>query len=100
LPVFDLDQSRPASFAGSTSWNCPFPPEADADDVNQAVVSLVVTVGPDGSPVSVKVLSDPGSGFGAAARRCAFAQHFTPALDASGRRIAGTTQPIRVRFVR
>jgi protein TonB len=94
------DLSRAASPAGGTSWNCPFPPEADADQIDEARASLVVTVRPDGTPLSVSVVSDPGHGFGRAARMCALTRRFTPALDKTGQAIAGSTPPFNVRFTR
>lgn len=94
------DMSRAATFEGSTSWNCPFPPEADAEQIDNAVVSITVTVRPDGSPLSVSVLNDPGYGFGRAARICALGRRYTPALDRTGQAMTGATPPIRVRFTR
>ncbi len=94
------DLSRAATTSGGTSWGCPFPPEADADQIDEARVSLVVTVRPDGTPLSVNVVSDPGHGFGRAARMCALTRRFTPALDKTGQVIAGSTPPFTVRFTR
>lgn len=95
-----VDKSRPPSLVGSTSWSCPFPPEADAEGIDQAVAVIVVTVRPDGSPQSVKVVSDPGSGFGRAARMCALGRRFNPGFDRSGEPTTASTAPIRVRFSR
>lgn len=94
------DLSRPASLIGGTNWNCPFPPEADADQIDSAVVTVSVTVRPDGSPLSVKVVSDPGHGFGRAARICALGRKYQPAFDKTGQAITATMPPIRVSFVR
>ena len=94
------DLSRAASPSGGSNWNCPFPPEADADQIDEARASLVVTVRPDGTPLSVTVVSDPGHGFGRAARMCALTRRFTPALDKTGQPIAGSTVPFGVRFTR
>lgn len=91
--------SRPPRTA-STTWNCPFPFQADTAEIHHAVVMLVVTVKADGRPKSVQVLSDPGHGFGAAARRCAHGQRFVPAHDPRGRPTMGTTRPFRVTFRR
>jgi protein TonB len=84
----------------SESWNCSFPPEADASDVHYARVLVVVTVRVDGSPSSAAVLSDPGFGFAAAARRCALGQRYTVAWDDAGRATAGRTPPFTVTFTR
>lgn len=95
-----VDKSRPASLAGSTSWSCPFPPEADAEGRDSAVAVIVVTVRPDGSPQSVSVVQDPGAGFGRAARRCALGRRYVAGLDKDGQTTTTTTPPIRVKFSR
>ena len=94
------DLSKAPSLVGSTSWDCPFPPEADAEQIDQAVASVIVTVRPDGTVQSVKVAEDPGYGFGRAARICALSRRFSPALDKTGQPTTGVTPPIRVRFTR
>lgn len=94
------DLSKSPTLVGSTSWDCPFPPEADAEQIDQAVVSVIVTVRPDGSVQSVKVVNDPGYGFGRAARICALARKFSPGLDKAGQPTTMATPPIRVRFTR
>lgn len=94
------DLSKAAGLVGSSAWDCPFPPEADAEQIDQAVVSIIVTVRTDGTPQSVKVVSDPGTGFGRAARLCALARRYTPALDRTGTPMVSATPPIRVRFTR
>jgi protein TonB len=86
---------------GSTSWSdCPFPPEADAEQIDQALPSVMVTVRPDGTAQSVKIVEDPGYGFGRAARICALARRYSPALDKTGQPTTGVIGPIRVRFTR
>ncbi|WP_437683788.1 energy transducer TonB [Sorangium sp. So ce131] len=94
------DRSAPAGLVGGSSWNCAFPPEADVEQIDQANVVLMVTVRPDGSPLSVKIVSDPGHGFGRAARMCALGRRYTPQKDRAGAAISGTTPPITVRFTR
>ena len=76
------------------------PPEADAEQQNQALVRIAVTVGPDGRAKSVTVLEDPGFGFGRAARRCAMQKSFSPGLDGNGNPTTSTTPPFGVRFRR
>ena len=98
-PSSEPDRSRPAKPSNS-GWNCPFPPEADSEGVDSAVVSIMVTVRADGSVQSVKVVSDPGTGFGRAARQCALGQPFQAAWDRGGQAIVGTTAPFNVRFTR
>jgi periplasmic protein TonB len=99
-PPAGPDLSRAAGLVGGSSWNCPFPPEADAEQIDQAVATILVVVSPDGTPKSVQIASDPGHGFGRAARICALGRRFTPALDHSGMPITSTTAPITVRFTR
>jgi periplasmic protein TonB len=93
------DLSRPASISGGTDWNCPFPPEADADQIDLQKVPVAIVVRADGSPESVRVTSDPGHGFGRAARACAMRQHFEPALNREGRAVV-TTLLVNVKFTR
>jgi len=95
------DQSRSPVVPSASSWaSCPFPPEADQDQVDYAVAVIVVTVRADGSAQSVRVSSDPGHGFGRAARMCALGLRFGPAFDRDGNPTVGTTPPINVTFTR
>lgn len=95
-----VDLSKPATHGGG-SWNdCGFPAEADIEGINEAVVSLVVTVSPEGRAKSVSVVKDPGFGFGRLARDCAFRKPFSPGLDSYGKPVIKTTAPIRVHFTR
>jgi periplasmic protein TonB len=96
----DVDRSRVAKVSGSTDWHCPFPPEADVEQVDQAFVMVQVAARADGSAEHVTILSDPGHGFGRAAQRCAMQERYDPALDHDGNPIAGLTKSIRVRFER
>ncbi|HXJ22167.1 MAG TPA: ferric siderophore ABC transporter substrate-binding protein [Polyangia bacterium] len=83
------------------AWNCPWPAEADARQVDQETVVLRVAVRADGRVDRVDVLQDPGFGFGREARDCALASRaFTPALDATGAPVAAMSPPIRVHFYR
>lgn len=93
------DRSRGASPSGG-DWSCShlFPSDPDAPD--QAAVTLVVEVDGGGRASSIRVVRDPGFGFGDAARRCAASQRFTPALAPDGAPIAGRTRPFVVRFSR
>jgi protein TonB len=82
------------------AWNCPWPAEADAEQVNEQTVVLQARVGADGRAERVDVLSDPGFGFGAAARLCTLRTRFGPARDAAGQPIPAQSPPIRVHFYR
>jgi protein TonB len=94
-----VDWSIPVSLA-SESWSCPWPHEADAEQINEQTVVLRIVVAAGGDPESVTVVSEPGHGFGAAAVVCASRTHFTPARDRSGEPVRATSPPIRVRFTR
>lgn len=98
-PAAPGSRARPAGLPGRR-WDCPWPARAEALDVSSKTVVLRATVGPDGRALDVDVVSDPGHGFGVAARRCALRARFQPALDAAGRPVRAATPPIRVRFVR
>jgi protein TonB len=84
----------------SLSWSCGFPAEADMEQIDYATVMLSVTVAADGRAKSVTVLKDPGYGFGALARSCAFRMRYNVGLDASGKPVTKTTPPFPVRFTR
>jgi protein TonB len=94
------DLTRAPKLLGGTDWDCPFPPEADTDQIDFQRVPIVVTVRPDGTPQDVRVVADPGHGFGRAARQCALRQRFEPAQNVEGRAILGTMPPINVTFRR
>lgn len=99
-PAPSVNLSRQAG-PGSSSWaDCGFPPEADAEGINFKLVKLIVTVKTDGHARSVTVVSDPGFGFAAWARQCAFRKTFTVALNAAGQPVEQTTPPFTVRFER
>ncbi len=82
------------------AWNCPWPAEADARQVDQETVVIRVAVGADGHADSVDVIEDPGFGFGRAARQCALATRFGAARSPGGDPIAALSPPIRVHFYR
>lgn len=95
------DKSRVAGLLGSSDWNdCPFPGEADAEQIDRQAVLIKVHVKPDGSPESVDVVQDPGHGFGREARKCAMRKKYAAGLDANGQPVASVTKPFRVRFER
>ncbi len=94
-----VDLSRTAELAGSGEWRCPFPPEADADQVDEASAVIEVTVGADGRASTARVLQDPGHGFGREARACALRESYVPALDREGRSVA-SSKKFRVKFER
>lgn len=98
-PVGAVDRSRSLALAGSTEWRCPFPPEADSDQIDEAAAVISVTVGSDGKPQKVTIVQDPGHGFGREARACALRESYVPALDREGRPVAAS-KSFRVRFER
>jgi protein TonB len=93
------DHSRKPALAGDLEWSCPFPPQADAAGVDIAVVALRVAVDASGTARDVSIQSDPGHGFGSAARRCALTRRWSPGLDRDGNAVGGAVV-IRVRFTR
>jgi protein TonB len=93
------DRSRRPALADGLAWACPFPTEADAAGIDEAVVSIRVDVDRLGAVRNVSVRNDPGHGFGGAAQRCAMARRWTPAVDRDGSPVDGTVD-LRVRFVR
>ncbi len=94
------DRSRAAGRAGSDEWRCDFPPEADAEQIDEAYVTLQVVVGADGHAKRVTVVQDPGHGFGRMANQCAQRETYQAQLDRDGRAVEGQTRPFRVHFVR
>jgi protein TonB len=93
------DRSGPVTLE-SEHWSCPWPPEADAQQIDEQTVVLRVVVEPDGVAEAATVLADPGHGFGPAAAACAMRTRFTPARNRRGERLRSTSPPIRVRFTR
>jgi protein TonB len=94
------DRSRAASRAGSDEWHCDFPPEADAEQIDEAFVTLQVVVGADSRPKKVTVLQDPGHGFGRMAYQCAQRESYNASFNHDGTAIESETRPFRVHFVR
>jgi protein TonB len=93
------DRSRRPAVAGGLEWRCPFPPEADAEGIDDAVATIRIDVAVSGAVRSVSIQSDPGHGFGREARRCALTKAWTPALDREGSAVDGTAV-VKVRFTR
>jgi protein TonB len=93
-----VDRSRAAGTV-ERNWDCPFPAEAELEQINYQQVRVAVTVSAAGKALDVKVIGDPSFGFGRAAQRCALGKTFIPALDRAGNAIT-TTIPIVVTFVR
>jgi protein TonB len=78
------DLSAPPS-VDETSWDCAFPKEADALQIDEQRVLLQVQVRADGTAESARALSDPGHGFAAQAGSCALTHRFKPARDRDGK---------------
>ncbi|MDB4996547.1 MAG: Ferric siderophore transport system, periplasmic binding protein TonB [Myxococcaceae bacterium] len=93
------DRSKRPTLAGDAEWRCPFPAEADSDQIDSAVVTIRVEVAASGKAGTVTVTKDPGHGFGREARRCAQDKTWSPALDHDGVAIPGTAI-VNVRFDR
>lgn len=93
------DRSRIPSIVDGTTWNCPFPAEADSDHIDAAISTIRASIDAGGNVKAVEIVTDPGHGFGREARECALHKRWAPALDRSGQALAGTVT-IRVRFDR
>jgi protein TonB len=91
--------SRPVSL-DQAAWTCPWPDQADAQQIDEQTVVIRARVRADGRVDNVDVLSDPGFGFAQAARFCALRTHFEPAREALGQPIVAFSPPIRVHFFR
>jgi periplasmic protein TonB len=99
-PPLPVDRSRKPGLAGSREWACPFPPEADAENVDEALVTIRVEVDANDRVAKVTILSEPNvQGFGREARRCAFARKWTGARNRDGIPIDGSLT-MQVRFRR
>ena len=77
-----------------------WPDEASDADTDQQTVTFRALVQADGSVEAVKILSDPGQGFGAAAQKCLIHTTFQPAKDRHGQATRAWSMAIRVHFVR
>lgn len=95
-----VDRSRGARVGNMASLErCPFPAEADAEQIDEATVGIEVRVRADGTAESVVITGDPGHGFGREAKKCAMRERYTNALDVDGNAIAATAK-IRFNFRR
>lgn len=92
--------AREARPGMSARWACAFPPESDKKGIDSAVVTVEVSVNAAGTAVGVRVIDDPGNGFGRTAMQCALEQTYLPALDARGVPYLAVTPPFHVRFTR
>jgi TonB family protein len=92
------DRARRASL-GTRDWDCPYPAEADTAQIDDAYVTLQIDVRADGSASGVRVVQEPGNGFGRQARGCAMRWHYETALDHDGTAIPQTVTA-RVHFSR
>jgi protein TonB len=81
-------------------WTCPWPHAAGELGVNHATAHAIVDADAEGRPLAVRIVDDPGYGFGEEAKRCALSWRYMPALDRDGRPVRGSTQPFAVQFDR
>jgi len=99
-PPVRVDRSRAAAIVNKANLErCPFPAEADAEQVDEAAVGIEVKVGVDGRAETVSVTHDPGHGFGREARKCALRERYNPALNVEGSPIPGVYR-VNFRFSR
>jgi protein TonB len=94
-----MNAAQPVSLS-LKDWRCPWPEDAEYEDFDQQIVSIRVVVAEDGRVEKADIVTDPGFGFGKAARDCARRVRFNPAKDTQGRAIKAMSPPINVRFVR
>ena len=99
-PAVKIDRSRAAAIMNKANLErCPFPAEADAEQVDEAAVGIEVKVSIDGRAETVAVTRDPGHGFGREARKCALREKYAPALNVEGLAIPGVYR-VNFRFNR
>jgi outer membrane biosynthesis protein TonB len=82
------------------AWSCPWPREADTEQIDEQTVVIRVVVDREGRVLSATVVVDPGHGFAQVAVACALRTRFKPARDAAGQAIRAASPPIIVRFTR
>ncbi len=80
-------------------WDCPWPEDADSLGIDEQEVLIRVVIDARGRVSRVRVLADPGYGFGEALRRCADLNRFEPARDRRGVPHA-STRTLQVTFER
>ncbi|WP_159397370.1 hypothetical protein [Sorangium cellulosum] len=85
---------------GAATWSCPFPEEAERNNIDAGSATIMVYVETSGLARAVYLLQDSGSGFGQTAMRCAATRRYAPARDRSGAPVGAWTPPITMRFAR
>lgn len=93
------DRSEPVRLV-NPDWNCPWPHEADDEQIDEHSAIVRVTIGPDSAVVGARIVTDPGHGFGKAALACAKGTSYHAARDKRGTPVRAESPPIRVRFTR
>ncbi len=84
-PSVKVDRSRAATIVNKANLErCQFPAEADAEQIDEALVGIEVKISADGRPEGVSIFKDPGHGFGREARKCAMREKYIPALNVDG----------------
>ncbi len=93
------DLSRPPSRNGSQNWDCPWPQEAESDQIDEAVVTILVTIEANGKPSKIVVVEGGEHGFGREARACALRESYNAGLDQNGTPVAAQ-KSLRIHFER
>jgi protein TonB len=89
-PPAGPDRSRVASIQ-NIDWNaCPFPPEADVDQVDEAYVQATMDIDAEGKARNIHVLKESSPGFARQFIKCAESKRFIAALDHDGHPITST----------
>ncbi len=84
-PSVKVDRSRAATIVNKANLErCQFPAEADAEQIDEALVGIEVKISAEGQPEGVSIFKDPGHGFGREARKCAMREKYIPALNVDG----------------
>jgi len=87
-------RSVPQIVAGD-AWKCGV--HQHVDELEKKSAFIAIHVGPDGVAQTVDILEDPGASLGDAARACALAQTYKPAVDMKGNPTTGVKK-LRVFF--
>jgi len=97
-PMRTHHASAKASLEAGRDWSdCPFPKEARR---RTAFVRISVVVDAKGEAIDVKLLNDPGEGFGESAKVCAKRRHYVAGTNDAGEKDATETPPFLVYFTR
>lgn len=81
-------------------WTCAWPEAAIDSDLRETRVAVRVAISVDGEATDATIEGQALPGFAEAARRCALAESYRPALNERGERVASQTGLLVVHFLR